>query len=428
MGFGVDEFAAVSSATKPVTRPSAGPATDDAIDVSAVSSLLDAVRRRLWRDRFIEATHVSLWAWAAILAAAAALHLAVGQPGFATALAVGAGAWLVALAWAALRRPTRAGSALFADRVLGGESAYSTWLETGDADGGVQHSAARQRLAQWTAAAVPSSRAALAAFRTPTRLTRPLAAAGICTVVAALVTALPVAERGAPGKAERDARDGPRPAEALSVDDDSLARELAAELAASAGSTVGSSVGPGDPGRGSMRREDRTEGATSVAEVADPSAARSPPAREGERPATSGETAVAGPPDESSAGLPDADFPADGSERATAARAAGNGREAGSSRDELAATEGSPVLPGALNVQRRDMTRPGDETARQADMAQAGIYDGDTEAANGARVALPAVAAARAPAAQREAALSPVEAAYVAAWAEAASAARAERR
>jgi hypothetical protein len=428
VGFGVDEFAAVSSATNPATRPATGPATDDAIDVSAVSSLLDAVRRRLWRDRFIEAMRFALWAWAAILAAAATLHLAVGQPGFATALAIGAGACLVALAWAALRRPTRAGSALFADRVLGGESAYSTWLETGGADGGVQHSAARQRLAQWTAAAVPSSRAALAAFRTPTRLTRPLAAAGICTVVAALVTALPVAERGMRGDSAREDRDGPRPAEALSVDDDALARELAAELATSARPSVGSSVGPEDPGRGSMRREDGTEGATPVAEVADPSAARSPAPREGERPATSGETAVAALTDESSVGVTDADFPADGSERASAARAAGNGREAGTSRDELAATEGSPVLPGALTVQRRDMTGPGDEAARQADMAQAGIYDGDTAAANGARIALPTVAAARPPAAQREAALSPVEAAYVAAWAEAVSAAQGARR
>jgi hypothetical protein len=140
------------------------------------------------------------------------------------------------------------------------------------------------------------------------------------------------------------------------------------------------------------------------------------------------ETGVAARDGGSAAGTPQGESADDDIGRASAARAPGSGREAGTTRDDLAGTEGSPVLSGALTVQRRDMIRPGDEAARQADMAQAGIYAGETPMASGGSVAAPTAAAARPPAARRETALSPAEAAYVAAWAEAVSAARGSRR
>ena len=387
-------------------------------------SLLAAVRRRLWRDRFIHATRNALWIWAALLTAAAALHLALGQPGLARALAVAVVAWLVALAWAALRQPTPAESALFADRFLGGESAYSTWLESGVADAGVLHPPALQRLAQWTAAAAPTSRAALAALHTPSRLARPLAAAGICTAVAALVTALPDSGRSPSAEAAREARERARPAEVLSIDDDALARELEAELAMSADS----SVGPRDPAHGSMRREGGTDAAASASQPGESNAAAALSTRNEMSRSPGDETGVAARDGGSSAGPQQAEPADDGVGSASAARAQGSGREAGTTRDDLAGTEGSPVLSGALTVQRRDMIRPGDEAARQADMAQAGIYSGEAAIASGGPVSAPTAAAARPPAARRETALSPAEAAYVAAWAEAVSAARGARR
>ncbi len=399
-------------------------AGSDASNTSTVRSLLAAVRRRLWRDRFIHATRNALWIWAALLTAAAALHLALGQPGLARTLAVAAVAWLVALAWAGLRRPTPAESALFADRFLGGESAYSTWLEAGVVDAGVLHPPALQRLAQWTAAAAPSSRAALAALHTPTRLARPLAAAGICTAVAALVMALPDSGRSPSADSAREVRDGARPAEALSIDDDALARELEAELATSADS----SVGPHDPARGSMRREGGTDAAASTSRLGESSAAAPLSTRDDVSRPPGDETRVAARDGGAPAGAPQAEPADDGVGSASAARAPGSGREAGTTRDDLAGTAGSPVLPGALTVQRRDLIRPGDETARQADMAQAGIYSGEAAMASGGPVAVPTAAAARPPAARRETALSPAEAAYVAAWAEAMSATRGARR
>lgn len=412
----MDGGAAVNPAPDPAIRP----AGSDASSASTVRSLLAAVRRRLWRDRFIHATRNALWAWAALLAAAAALHLALGQPGLATALAVAVVAWLVALAWAALRRPTRAESALFADRCLGGQSAYSTWLEAGVADTGGPHSPALQRLVQWTAAATPASRAALAALHTPSRLARPLAAAGICTAVAALVTALPGAGRSPTADAEREARNGARPAEALSIDDGALARELEAELATSADS----SVGPHDPARGSMRREDGTNAAPVAAEAGGSSAAAPLSARDELLQSAPEVSGIAARDGRSPAGTPQVEPADDGVGRDSAARAPGSGREAGTTRDDKAATDGSPVLAGALTVQRRDTIRPSDEAARQADMAQAGIYAGEAVMAGGGLLAAPTAAAARPPAARREAALSPAEAAYVAAWAEAVTAAR----
>jgi hypothetical protein len=390
---------------------------------AAVHSLLAAVRRRLWRERFVHASRTALWAWAAILAAGAALHLAVGQPRFGIALAIAAGAWLVALAGAALRRPTESESALFADRFLGGESAYSTCLEA-RAGGAAADTPALHRLAQWTATAVPASRRALDALQPPLRLARPLAAAGICTAVAALVTALPVAERHASGESAREAGAAATPVETPSLGDDALARELAAELA----TPVGPSVGPGDPGRGSMGPADRADAPTSAAMAPELRTAEPGTPRDGARRATGEEAAVAAAADASPAGTPGADLAADDRSGSDATRAAGTGREAGTSRDELAATNGSRALQGALAVQRRDVTRPGDEAARQADMTQAGTYDGEAATVNGDPVAAAAAAAARPPAAQREATLTPAETVYVTAWAEAVRAARAEQR
>ena len=102
------------------------PPTGDTDESTGVRALLGAVRRRLWLERLVAALRLALWSWAAILAIAAALHLASGRPGLAVAVVVATVAGLAALGWAALQRPGEAESALYADRRLGGESAYST--------------------------------------------------------------------------------------------------------------------------------------------------------------------------------------------------------------------------------------------------------------------------------------------------------------
>ncbi len=383
---------------------------------TSVRSLLAAVRRRLWRERFVAALRVALWSWAAILASTAALHLAVSWPGLGVAVAIAGAAGLAALGWAALRRPSEAESALYADRRLGGESAYSTWLEARDLADDARNTPALWRLAQWTAAAARRSQGALEALHAPLRLARPFVAATICTVVAALVTALPAADRSTDTERARQAREPSQPREPLSLDDDGLARELAAELSTPLDSPVGSE----DPGRGSMQRTRDDEGATSAASAGESNAVQAAAPRDDAPRATAREASLAAAGVEATAGLPPA---ADDAGEDATARAPGSGREAGTSRDQLAAAAGSRALPGELAVQRRDVIGPGEDSARQADMGQAGIYDRETSASRAA-VALPEAAAARPPAARREIALTPAEAAFARAWAETARATR----
>lgn len=373
-----------------------GPAHD-----AAVQSLLAAVGRRLWRGRFARAARTALWAWAAILAVAAAMNLAAGRPGFLTAVALGAAAWLAAAAWAAMQRPTRSEAALYADRSLGGASAYTTLLEAGTTIGGGNDTPALRWLAQWAAATAPASLQALEARHDPLRLARPLATAGICTAVAAVVMSLPVGPSGTTDRLATVTAGEASPAEALSLGDSELAEALAAELA--------TQIPPEDAGHGSMDPADGgaagagRDGAARSEAPTDTDAA-------GDREAATPGTGAAGPGEalgvESADGRPG---------RPGLAPAPGTGREAGASRDDAAAGEGSRALQGSMTVVRRELNGMG-ETDRRADMEQAGTYLDDAAAAGMTPSAVASVAPARPPAARREARLSPVEAAYVDAW------------
>jgi hypothetical protein len=373
-----------------------GPADD-----VAVQSMLAAVGRRLWRRRFARAARTALWAWAAILAVAAALHLAAGRPGFLTAVALGAAAWVAAVAWAAMQRPTRSESALYADRFLGGASAYATLLEAGTAIGSRNDTPALRWLAQWAAATAPASRQALEARHDPLRLARPLATAGICTAVAAVVMSLPVAPSGTTDRLATVTAGEAGPAEPLSLGEPGLAETLAAELA--------TQIPPEDAGHGSMVPADG-----SAVGAGPDGAARSEALTEtdaaGARGAVTPGSGAAGPGEaldvESADGRPG---------RPGLAPAPGTGREAGASRDDAAAGEGSRALQGSMTVVRRELNGM-DETDRRADMEQAGTYLDDAAAAGMTPPAVASVAPARPPAARREARLSPVEAAYVDAW------------
>ena len=400
--------------------PGQHPLSDGTDGSTSVRSLLAAVRRRLWRERFVVALRVALWSWAAILASAAALHLAVSWPGLGVAVAIAGAAGLAALGWAALRRPSEAESALYADRRLGGESAYSTWLEARAGGDDARNTPALRRLMQWSIAAAPRSHAALEALHAPLQLSRPFVAATICTVVAALVTALPAADGGTDTERARQDREPSRAHESLSLDDDVLARELAAELSTPLDSPVGSE----DPGRGSMQRARDDEGAKSAATADESSAVQEAVPRDDARQATAAEISIAAAGVEATAGPPPA---ADEAGEDATARAPGSGREAGTSRDERAAAAGSRALPGALAVQRRDVIGPGEDSARQADMGQAGSYDRETSASRAA-IALPEAAAARPPAARREIVLTPAEAAFARAWAETARSTRRQQQ
>ena len=93
-------------------------------------SLFDAVRRRLLLQRLATALRGAAWATAAILIAMTLVHMFVARFDVTVVVAAAALPWLVAAGWSASHRITRAECAAWADRHLGGTSAYATLLET----------------------------------------------------------------------------------------------------------------------------------------------------------------------------------------------------------------------------------------------------------------------------------------------------------
>jgi hypothetical protein len=344
-----------------------------------IESLIADVRRALWLGELQRATRVALWAWAAIMTLAAMLHALIGRPGLATALALGGIAGCIALAATAARRPGDAAAALHADRRLGGQSAYSTWLEARGRESARLDTPAGQRLLEWTAAAVPASRIALSSQRTSWRLLRPAAAAAICTALAITITLLGTARPGPSPVPGEQAGRRPAPAETLRLDEAALADTLVTELTA-----------PGGRVEATSDRNDREPSADGGSAAAAPGDAAIPDGEEAStlRPEAAGVTA-----------------------------APGSGREAGSTRDDSAPDASSRATAGPMLVQRRDVSGSADDSQHRADDERVASYL--DESADGGRAAAgveAGAAAARPPAARREARLTPAEAAYVARW------------
>ena len=345
---------------------------------AAIESLIGDVRRALWLEQLKRAARAALWAWALIMALAAILHALTGHPGLAIALTIGGIACGVALAAATARRPDVAAAALHADRRLGGQSAYSTWLEARVTEAARLGTPAGQRLLEWTAAAVPSSRLVLGRQRSPWQLLRPAAAAAICTAMAIAVTTLgssrPTASSASDGQPSRRSVT----ADTAKLDEAALAETLATEL-----STPDGRVDTAKGGRDQERSNDG--GGSASPSPGDPQALAAEDAKNLRREAD-GVTA-----------------------------APGSGREAGSTRDDSAPRAGSRAAPGPMLVHRRDVSGSADDGEQLADDERVASYV--DEPGVGARPgATIRAAAARPPAARREARLSPAETAYVASW------------
>jgi hypothetical protein len=99
--------------------------------------------------------------------------------------------WTAMMAWAALRRPSESACALWADRHLGGESAFGTLLEMRDGKHEAPNTPALQWLEHWATARVPHSLRLLSARRESLRLYRPLLSLLVCAALATIVLTLP---------------------------------------------------------------------------------------------------------------------------------------------------------------------------------------------------------------------------------------------
>lgn len=367
--------------------------------------LLDAVRRHLWRSRFHLAARRAAWASAGTLALAAALHLARPVPGPGAWLALVAVVWTAALAWAAAGRPRDADCAAWADRRLGGASAYGTWLETRAGGGRPDPSEALRWLQRWAALRAPHCLAELDRVPPGAGLGRPLAALAVCAALAALVQALwtgPAPARpvvaGPLGASDRHASaQAPAPV-APALEPMSLQHEVTRVLR-TARSDAGPGAGARTPTAGPSRDGDRA-GVPPVPPVA----ADSP-------------KVGAGPAAPATAVDPVA-VPGAGGPRSPQGRAGGAGRDVGDSPDGRAAV-GVSRGPGVPRAVPRSAAAGGATAAapRRVDLDQAADPFAAAAAQPGPGSGGPTVvAAATPPTAAGGLSLSPTETTYVQAW------------
>jgi hypothetical protein len=359
-----------------------------------VQDLLDAVRRRLWRRRFMAGVRLALWASAGLMLLGAAVHLAVRPVAAGTMLAALTAGWAAMLAWAGWRRPCAADCALWADRHLGGASAFTTLLEAGRGPPAAAQAQAVQWLERWAASRVPDGLRLLAGRQEPAQLSRPLASALVGAALATVVLTLPDPapasrpEAALPTASGND--DGPMhiaesPASAEAVGEIELALRSAASTAAPerrAGQAP--AAGAGRPGDGEA-----------------PAQAQAPATPAGARQARGG-------------AVPGTAVDAGAATGTTAG--SGSGRQAGDSPDDRADVGVSRALQGTMTVQRSASSgrrSPGDE---QADLERSAEYDDRLAVQDAAAAAAPAPAAATPPAAAGFARLAPTEATYVQAW------------
>ncbi len=362
---------------------------------STIQSLLGAVRRRMWRSEFVTGARLALGGTAGLILVAVAVHLSVQPVRLGALLSAIAVLWAAVLARAGVRRPSDFACALWADRHLGGASAFSTLLEKRNGAQAVPDAGGLRWLEHWARARVPHSLRLLEERRDPARLSRPLLSVLVCAAFATLVLTLPglspsPRQRLPASAATSLERQAPQ-AESTVTED--LAGELTHALRsaeshnASDGREVGpaSAVGPG-------HSDDTT--ATTLAQSAPPAPA--------ER-ATTGKPPGAAPGDGA---------PATG---ATGASGAGPGRAAGDRPDERVDAGSSRVLRGTMPLQRRE-SRARRPPEMQADMDQAATFDEDTPMRLTAQARSDPAPPATPPAATEATRLTPTLAAYVQAW------------
>jgi len=184
---------------------------DDRMSSVTLQPLLDAVRRRLRVQRLAQSLRIAAWVAIAVTVACLLVHWFVRPLGLATMLEIAALPSGVALAWAVSRRNPSAECAAWADRHLGGASAYSTWLELTADRQPAPTSPAVERLSQWIDEVVPHSLAGLRARPLRARLTQPVVACLTVVVLAAVLLQLPVrhATTAVTGSSGRTQASGP---------------------------------------------------------------------------------------------------------------------------------------------------------------------------------------------------------------------------
>jgi hypothetical protein len=365
---------------------------------STVQSLIEAVRRRMWRSEFVAAARLALWVTAGLMLVAVAVHLAVQPVRVGVVLPVIAVLWTSMMIPAGLRRPSDSSCALWADRHLGGASAFSTLLETSDGTQRVPQPQGLPWLEYWATARVPHSLRLLEERRDSTRLSRPLLSMLVCTAFATLVLTLPDL---APSSRQALATSAPSSVvdRAMPEAEPPVTTKLVGELAQALRSTESHRTSDGRevgraPAEGTGKSNDRHESGMSQPGSATP-----------------GETAIVG---KSPGGKSVDAAPTTG---VSPASSTSSGRAAGDIHDDRADAGTSRVPWGTMAMERRESSAQRRSPEKQADMDQVATFDENHSMQRAASVwADPAPAAATPPAATETTRLTPTLAAYVQAW------------
>ena len=346
-------------------------------------SLLQAVRRYLWHQRLGAAVRAALWGTAALMLAAVALHLATRRVQAEPVLVLAALLWLAMLVWAAARVPSPADCALWADRHLGGQSAFSTLLQPGHAAG--PDAAALRWLNSWAAAQAPRSQHLLAQRHASPRLARPLLTMLVCAGLAVLVKSF---WHDVPAPQQSEHASSPRGTDAPPPADDAR--------------TGGTQAAPADASPATAPHRDAGQ-ATARRKPSDGNETFNPLAVADAAAEASGTAAASGSTTASAADALSA-----------TARGSAAGREAGDARDERSSAGLSRAAPGLPQGPRRSAGAY-ERLALQADMSEAATYDEALPDTAGT-APLPAAVAAAPPTARESTPLTPTETTYVQAW------------
>jgi len=342
-----------------------------------LQQVLGAVGRHLQRARLATAARQAAWGSALVLSGGTLIHLTVRPLTFGGLFAAALLPWVLAILQSLVTRVRAADCADWADRQLGGRSAFATALEHAGDERSLGQPA-QVHLEEWIAHTAPHSLALLAARPLEVRWREPMITALVCTALAAGLLQLPT-----------------RPFADATVTSSALP-DLAGDATVASTSTAATAATP----------------APAVVVPVD----RRPPTRD----------------EEGSQGLPVAAAASDNSQESDAststiaangadgtATTTGGGRDAGSSRDLGADGEFTPTWSGTVAKQLRQVAASRGPGNTSADATRPVDYSAADAATDSAPAVAFITAAATPPPASDGLRVGPVERAYLRAyWAE----------
>jgi hypothetical protein len=342
-----------------------------------LQQVLGAVERHLQRARLAAAARQAAWGSALVMSGGTLIHLTVRPLTFGGLCAAALVPWVLALLQSLITRVRRAECADWADRQLGGRSAFATALEHAGDRRNVDQPA-QVHLDEWIAHTAPHSLALLAARPIAVRWREPFITALVCTALAAGLLQLPTHPLADATTASSTPPDRTADAAIASIG-----------TAATEATRAPAMVAPLDR-RPATREENASQGPSVPAAASDTSQ---------ENDAATSISAASG------AG-------------GTATSTSGSGRDAGSSRDLGADGEFTSAWSGALAKRVRQVATSRGPGNTSADATRPVDYSAG-DAATGDSPHVTAIAASSPPPTSDGLRVGPVERAYLRAyWAE----------